>query len=73
MDTFREDGNAKKRDDISKRLEELYMKLQNGQLKTACSQKVLQLAKAMEAQDYGTATKVQQESSPESLSLFFYL
>jgi len=56
-----QDGNAKKREDISKRLDELYVKLQNGQLKTACSQKVLQLAKAMEAQDYGTASKVQQE------------
>lgn len=56
-----QDGNAKKREDISKRLDELYMKLQEGQLKTACSQKVLQLAKAMEAQDYATASKVQQE------------
>lgn len=56
-----QDGNAKKREDISKRLDELYMKLQEGQLKTACSQKVLQLAKAMEAQDFATVSKVQQE------------
>jgi len=55
------ESNPKKREDIVKRLEELYTKLQTGQLKTACSQKVLQLAKSLEAQDYATATKVQQE------------
>ncbi|CAE7266683.1 SEC31A [Symbiodinium natans] len=58
-----QDNNPKKREDIMKKLEELYGKLQTGQLKTATSQKVLQLAKAMEAQDYATAQKVQQELS----------
>lgn len=55
------DGNVKKREDISKRLEELYSKLQTGGVKTLCSQKVLQLAKAIEAQDFAQVTKVQQE------------
>ncbi|CAE7256820.1 sec31 [Symbiodinium sp. KB8] len=58
-----QDNNPKKREDVLKKLEELYTKLQTGQLKTATSQKVLQLAKAMEAQDYATAQKVQQELS----------
>jgi len=61
LDASSQDGNVKKREDISKRLEELYAKLQSGGVKTLCSQKVLQLAKAVEAQDFGQVTKVQQE------------
>lgn len=53
----------KKRDDIAKRLEELYSKLQQGHLATATSQKVLALVSAMEQQDYATANKVQVELS----------
>jgi len=61
LDASSQDGNAKKREDIAKRLEELYGKLQTGQLKTAVSQKVLQMVKAVEAQDYTAANKMQQE------------
>lgn len=61
LDVSSQDGNAKKREDISKRLEELYSRLSTGAVKTACSQKVLQLAKAVEAQDNQTAAKLQQE------------
>lgn len=53
--------DVRKREDCSKRLEELYAKLGSGGVKTACSQKVLQLAKAVEAQDMATAAKLQQE------------
>eukprot|EP00930_Biecheleria_cincta_P047446 TRINITY_DN3289_c0_g1_i1.p1 TRINITY_DN3289_c0_g1~~TRINITY_DN3289_c0_g1_i1.p1 ORF type:complete len:1199 (+),score=239.56 TRINITY_DN3289_c0_g1_i1:57-3653(+) len=61
LDASSQDGNAKKREDMSKRLEDLYSKLQAGGVKTACSQKVLQLAKAVEAQDYPGAGKLKQE------------
>lgn len=56
-----QDGNAKKRDDIAKRLEDLYLKLSNGQMKTAASQKVLNLVTAVEQQDMATAGKIQME------------
>lgn len=62
--TSAQDGTpaaAKKREDIAKRLEELYSMLQNGQIRVAASQKVLQMVKAVEAQDYATATKTQME------------
>jgi len=55
------DGNQKKREDINKRLEELYSKLQAGGVKQQASQKVLALAKALEAQDYAGASKLQLE------------
>lgn len=61
LDVSSQDGNAKKREDMSKRLEDLYSKLGSGGVKTACSQKVLQLAKAVEAQDYPGAGKLKQE------------
>lgn len=61
LDVSSQDGNAKKREDISKRLEDLYSRLQTGAVKTACSQKVLQLVKAVEAQDHQAAGKLQQE------------
>mmetsp|Transcript_39487 Transcript_39487/g.106819 ORF Transcript_39487/g.106819 Transcript_39487/m.106819 type:complete len:300 (-) Transcript_39487:101-1000(-) len=64
LDASSQDGTpaaAKKREDIAKRLEELYGMLQNGQVRNAAAQKVLQLVKAVEAQDYATATKTQTE------------
>jgi len=56
-----QDGNQKKREDNEKRLEDLYGKLTNGYLKTTAAQKVLQLVKAVEAQDFMGAAKLQQE------------
>lgn len=56
-----QDGNARKRDDIAKRLEELYSRLSNGQMKTAASQKVVQLVQAVEQNDFATANRIQME------------
>jgi protein transport protein SEC31 len=61
LDASSQDGNMKKREDISKRLEDLYQRLQLGHVKTACSQKVLQLVKAVEAQDAAAVSKLQHE------------
>lgn len=61
LDAASQDGNVKKRDETAKRLEELYQKLAEGGMKTIASQKVLQLARAIESQDYGTANKLQLE------------
>merc|ERR1712061_216296 len=38
--------------------EDIYMKLETGQMKTASSQKVLQMVKNVEAQDYASANKM---------------
>lgn len=54
-----QDPNPKKRDDIAKRLEELYSRLANGQIKKAASDKVLHLVRCLEAQDYAGATQTQ--------------
>lgn len=51
-------ASMKKREDIAKRLEELYSKLQAGQIKTAASQKVLQMVKSVENQDNQAAHKM---------------
>jgi len=56
-----QDGNLRKRDDIAKRLEELYNRLSTGQIKTLASQKVVQLAQAAEQNDFATANKLQME------------
>merc|ERR1719440_2724838 len=56
-----QDGNAKKRDDIAKRLEELYTKLAAGAIKNSASQKVMQLTQAIEQNDFATANKLQME------------
>lgn len=56
-----QDGNARKRDDIAKRLEELYSKLGSGQIKTAAAQKVVQLVQAVEQNDFATANRIQME------------
>jgi len=57
------DGNARKRDDIAKRLQELYAKLQSGSVKTATSQKVFAMVQAISNQDLATAGKIQLELS----------
>merc|ERR1712174_2123 len=61
LDSTSADGNQKKREDIAKRLEDLYARLQAGQIKPQAAQKVLTLVKAIEAQDYPAANKVQLE------------
>jgi len=53
-------GNVKKRDDIAKRLEELYGKLEVGQVKTIAGQKLIQVVQAVEAKDYAAASRVVQ-------------
>lgn len=63
LDASAQDGNAKKRDDIAKRLDELYAKLAAGHMKTEASQKVLHLVKCVEAQDYNSANKAQLDLS----------
>merc|ERR1719221_544186 len=63
LEASAQDGNAKKREDIAKRLEVLYSRLSNGGMKTSTSQKVLQLVKAIEAQDYATAGRLQADLS----------
>lgn len=56
-----QDGNARKRDDIAKRLEELYSRLSSGQIKTQASQKVVQLVQAAEQGDFASASRIQME------------
>jgi len=50
----------KKREDTAKALEELYQKLTEGQVKTATSQKLMSLVKAIEAQDPQSARILQE-------------
>jgi len=57
------DGNARKRDDIAKRLDDLYAKLHSGSIKTATSQKVVAMVQAINGQDLATAGKIQVELS----------
>merc|ERR1719469_428496 len=61
LDVSSQDGNAKKREDIAKRLEDLFGKLATGAMKTAASQKVLQIVKAVEAQDFAAAKNLHKE------------
>lgn len=56
-----QDGNMRKRDDIAKRLEELYTRLSTGQIKNAASQKVVQLAQFVEQNDFANANRTQME------------
>merc|ERR1711972_521613 len=58
LDASSQTLNPKMREDISKKLDDLYMKLGTGQIKTASSQKVLQMVKNVEAQDYASANKM---------------
>lgn len=61
LDASSQDGNMKKREDISKRLDELFGRLETGRIKTAASQKVMAMVKAVEAQDLISAQKLQLE------------
>lgn len=61
LDSTSSDGNQKKREAIQKGLEDLYGKLQTGMIKPQAAQKVLSLVKAIEAQDYPAANKIQLE------------
>lgn len=61
LEASAQDGNMKKREDISKRLDELYSKLSTGHIKTEAANKVLQMVKAVEAKDYQGANKLQLE------------
>lgn len=54
-------GNTRMYEDISKRLEELYAKLQSGNMKNTGQSKVMQLIQALEAQDFATAGKTHME------------
>jgi len=60
LEASAQDGNMKKRDDIAKRLEELYGKLEVGQVKTVTAQKLIQVVQAVEAKDYAAAGRVVQ-------------
>merc|ERR1719434_564796 len=53
--------DVRKRNDIAKRLDELYTKLQAGHVDTTVSQKVMQMARSLESQDYAAANKIQSE------------
>lgn len=54
-------GNTRMYEDISKRLEELYVKLQTGNMKNAGQSKLLQLVECLERQDFVTAGKTHME------------
>lgn len=58
-----QDGNVRKRDDNQKRLDELYSKLQQGQMKPDAQQKVLQMINFLEGQDFVSAARVVKELS----------
>lgn len=53
-----EDGNVQKKEDIARRLDELYDKLSTGQLKAEEANKVLEMVQAMEVEDYEAADKL---------------
>merc|ERR1719456_315089 len=55
--------SVRKRQDIAKRLEELYGKLQAGQCADSTVQQVTQLAQAVGQQDFATAQRVHMELS----------
>jgi protein transport protein SEC31 len=55
------DQNPRKREDIAKKLEELYSKLAEGQMKTQTSQKVVQMMQACEQGDFPSANRIQME------------
>jgi len=61
LEASAQDGNMKKREDNAKRLDDLYTRLQGGHVRTTNAQKVLAMVKAVEAQDYTTANKLQTE------------
>lgn len=54
-------GNTRMHEDISKRLEELYTKLQTGNMKNSGQAKVMQFIQCLEAQDFAAAGKTHVE------------
>lgn len=58
-----QDANPRKREANAKSLEDLYTKLQSGQIKTASSTNVMNMVKAVESQDFATANRIQVELS----------
>lgn len=60
LDASAQDGNTRKRDDIAKRLNELYEKLGGGFIKQNCQNKLLEMVKLLEAGDYGNANRIYQ-------------
>lgn len=61
LEASAQDGNVRKKEDNSKRLEDLYSKLATGQVKTVAAQKVLELVRKVDAQDYVAVGKIAQE------------
>lgn len=66
LDASSQDGNQRKRDDNSKRLEELYTKLAGGNIKQAVQTKLVEMLKCVEAQDYATANRIYQGDLAQS-------
>mmetsp|Transcript_11336 Transcript_11336/g.21478 ORF Transcript_11336/g.21478 Transcript_11336/m.21478 type:complete len:1133 (-) Transcript_11336:68-3466(-) len=60
LDASSQDGNTRKRDDIAKRLQELYDKLAGGFIKPNCQLKLVEMVKCLEAGDYGGANRIYQ-------------
>lgn len=64
MDSQQQANNpaaAKKREDIAKRLEDLYSRLASGGMKTTSSQKVLTMVQSIEANDFAAAKNLHKE------------
>ncbi|EER05343.1 conserved hypothetical protein [Perkinsus marinus ATCC 50983] len=53
-----QDGNRRKREDLTKRLGELYGKLQSGDISETAQEKVKELCAAVDAQDFNTAKRL---------------
>jgi len=57
------DGNQRRHDDCQKRLDDLYEKVTHGSLPEPGSEKLKNLCRAMQSQDFPTALKLQVELS----------
>ncbi|KAF4663760.1 protein transport protein S31 [Perkinsus chesapeaki] len=53
-----QDGNRRKREDLTKRLDELYTKLQSGDISETAQEKVKELCTAIDAQDFNAAKRI---------------
>ncbi|KAF4726524.1 protein transport protein S31, partial [Perkinsus olseni] len=53
-----QDGNRRKREDLTKRLNELYSKLQNGHISETAQEKVKELCAAVDGQDFHAAKRI---------------
>ncbi|KAF4672184.1 protein transport protein S31 [Perkinsus olseni] len=53
-----QDGNRRKREDLTKRLNELYSKLQNGDISETAQEKVKELCAAVDGQDFHAAKRI---------------